>query len=186
MAISTINQNGLNAPLTLTSPVLTTPNLGTPSALVLTNATGLPAAALPAGSVIQTIGGFDSTSYSTSGSEISTTTFSITLRSASNKVAIFFMGVGYGTIGSTVPGFAFRMYRGSVGTTLLGNQANHLLITNNGGPPTQVNTTMPIIYLDTPGSTSVTYTIGLNKASGGGTTTAYQVAGQYIVQEIAV
>jgi hypothetical protein len=33
---------------TLTSPTLTTPDLGTPSALVLTNATGLPAAALVA------------------------------------------------------------------------------------------------------------------------------------------
>jgi hypothetical protein len=51
MPISTVNQNGLNAPLTLTSPVLTTPNLGTPSALVLTNATGLPASALPASGV---------------------------------------------------------------------------------------------------------------------------------------
>ena len=46
MPISTIGQNGLNAPLSLTSP-----NLGTPSALVLTNATGLPASALPASGV---------------------------------------------------------------------------------------------------------------------------------------
>jgi hypothetical protein len=51
MPISTVNQKGLDAPLTLTSPVLTTPNLGTPSALVLTNATGLPASALPASGV---------------------------------------------------------------------------------------------------------------------------------------
>ena len=41
MPISTIGQNGLNAPLSLTSP-----NLGTPSSLVLTNATGLPQAGL--------------------------------------------------------------------------------------------------------------------------------------------
>ena len=41
MAISTISQAGLNAPLSLTSPAL-----GTPSALVLTNATGLPQAGL--------------------------------------------------------------------------------------------------------------------------------------------
>jgi hypothetical protein len=42
---------------------LTTPALGTPSALVLTNATGLPASAMPTGSVIQTqtsISGFNS------------------------------------------------------------------------------------------------------------------------------
>ena len=42
---------------TLTSPVLTTPNLGTPSTLVLTNATGLAAASLPAGSVLQVVQG---------------------------------------------------------------------------------------------------------------------------------
>jgi hypothetical protein len=52
---------------TLTSPILTTPALGTPSALVLTNATGLPAAqltgtqtipkgTLPTGSVLQVVG----------------------------------------------------------------------------------------------------------------------------------
>jgi hypothetical protein len=41
MPISTIGQNGLNAPLSLTTPAL-----GTPSALVLTNATGLPQAGL--------------------------------------------------------------------------------------------------------------------------------------------
>ena len=35
---------------TLTSPILTTPALGTPSALVLTSATGLPAASVLAGS----------------------------------------------------------------------------------------------------------------------------------------
>jgi hypothetical protein len=40
---------------TLTSPVLTTPNLGTPSALVLTNATALPKAALPTGSILQVV-----------------------------------------------------------------------------------------------------------------------------------
>jgi hypothetical protein len=44
MPISTIGQNGLNAPLSLTSPAL-----GTPSSLVLTNATGLPQAGLATG-----------------------------------------------------------------------------------------------------------------------------------------
>jgi hypothetical protein len=44
MPISTIGQNGLNAPLSLTTPAL-----GTPSSLVLTNATGLPQAGLGTG-----------------------------------------------------------------------------------------------------------------------------------------
>jgi hypothetical protein len=44
MPISTIGQNGLNAPLSLTTPAL-----GTPSSLVLTNATGLPQAGLATG-----------------------------------------------------------------------------------------------------------------------------------------
>jgi hypothetical protein len=38
---------------TLTSPILTTPALGTPTALVLTNATGLPASAMPSGTIVQ-------------------------------------------------------------------------------------------------------------------------------------
>jgi len=49
---------------TLTSPILITPNLGTPSAIVLTNATSIPAAQLtgsipassfPSGSIVQTV-----------------------------------------------------------------------------------------------------------------------------------
>jgi hypothetical protein len=50
MPISTIGQNGLNAPLSLTSP-----NLGTPSAINLSNATALAAAAMPAGSIVQVV-----------------------------------------------------------------------------------------------------------------------------------
>ena len=102
MPISTINQNGLNAPLTLTSPVLTTPNLGTPSALVLTNATGTPSAinlanatslaraAMPSGSVIQTV----YAGYSTSAATSSTTPvalgpqISITTTVANSKILV--------------------------------------------------------------------------------------------------
>ena len=102
MAISTVNQAGLNAPLTLTSPVLTTPNLGTPSALVLTNATGTPAAinlsnatslaraAMPSGSVIQTV----YVAYGTSIATSSTTPIaigpqiSITTTVANSKILV--------------------------------------------------------------------------------------------------
>lgn len=70
---------------TLTSPVLTTPNLGTPSTLVLTNATGLAAAAMPAGSVLQvastTFDGYVSTSVT--GTVPTTITFGYQLFSLS-------------------------------------------------------------------------------------------------------
>ena len=68
MAISTINQNGLNAPLSLTAP-----NLGTPSAINLTNATALPSAALPTGSVLQVVNATTTSNFTTtSGSYVST------------------------------------------------------------------------------------------------------------------
>lgn len=50
MPISTVSQKGLDAPLSLT-----TPNLGTPAAVNLTNATSLPNTALPAGTVLQVV-----------------------------------------------------------------------------------------------------------------------------------
>ena len=68
MPISTIGQNGLNAPLSLTTPAL-----GTPSALVLTNATGLPRVALPTGSVLQVVNTV--TASTLSATNISTPTF---------------------------------------------------------------------------------------------------------------
>jgi hypothetical protein len=46
---------------TLTSPVLTTPALGTPASGVLTNCTGVAAAALPAGTVLQVVNSQTST-----------------------------------------------------------------------------------------------------------------------------
>ena len=77
MPISTIGQNGLNAPLSLTTPAL-----GTPSALVLTNATGLPAVAMPTGSVIQVVNGIlttQATTSSTNSSSPPSTGLSVTI-----------------------------------------------------------------------------------------------------------
>lgn len=162
MAISTINQNGLNAPLTLTSPVLTTPNLGTPSALVLTNATGLPKSAMPSGSVIQTI-------YATIGGDISTTSTSpvntglyatITPTSATSKILVtvnsscILLGVGQGK------GIKMSIYRGTSGSgsgSALNPNPYYWQNCANGGNGYMAGATCMV---DSPASTSaLTYTI---------------------------
>jgi len=87
---------------TLTNKTLTTPNLGTPSTLVLTNATGLPAAqltgtqtiprgTLPTGSVLQVVQGTTSTTVSNSTTTFADTglTASITPSSATSNILVF-------------------------------------------------------------------------------------------------
>ena len=98
---------------TLTSPVLTTPALGTPSALVLTNATGLSRAALPAGSVLQVVQAstsslFDSTSTTYADSNL---TASITPTSATNKILVLVNQNILSTGGAAV-GYGFQTNAG--------------------------------------------------------------------------
>lgn len=160
MAISTINQAGLNAPLTLTSPVLTTPNLGTPSALVLTNATGTPAAinlsnatalaraALPSGCVIQVV----STPYSaytttTNTSLVATgVTASITPRFATSKILVLVSMNGLHN--STSSGaMHFELYRDGSSQTYL-DDINGYNGSMDSGTSYQ--------YFDSPATTSAT------------------------------
>jgi len=108
MAISTIDQTGLNAPLTLTSPVLTTPNLGTPSAVNLSNATALPKSAMPSGTVIQTVAFGNNTQYSgTSGAETYLFSASITPTYSNSKILINY-SVASG-VSSNSPNFAIQL-----------------------------------------------------------------------------
>lgn len=75
----------------MASPTLTTPALGTPSALVLTNATGLAASAMPVGSVLQVVQTVKLTSFSTTSTsyvDVTGLTATITPRSASSKVLV--------------------------------------------------------------------------------------------------
>jgi len=169
MPISTIGQSGLNAPITLTSPILTTPALGTPSALVLTNATGLARAALPTGSVLQVVQGSItatattiSTSYVTSGLSLS-----ITPSSVSNKVLVFFSGPTY-----------CANITGNYGAIAIFNGSNNL-ISGFAGSPGQSGgyCNSSLVYLDSPATTSaVTYAIyikseGASSTAGIGWTT---------------
>jgi len=181
MPISTIDQKGLDAPLSLTAP-----NLGTPSAIVLTNATGLGRAALPAGSVLQVIGATyvgnvttSSTSYVTTGLAAS-----ITPTSSSNKILIM-MASGVMSSNTNIQ-MNLTVYRG--GTNLMA-QGQGMLYTNTGVTQGFGN----ILYYDSPATTSsTTYTIYFkntnnsagnvtwNPSSASGDTTA-----QLILMEIA-
>jgi hypothetical protein len=160
MAISTINQNGLNAPLTLTSPVLTTPNLGTPSALVLTNATGLGYAALPAGSVLQVVRATYSINITTSSTTLATTnvTANITPKFTTSKIlALISMNGCYNSSSSNW--VQFEMFKNGSSISYL----DEILLNGLGGG----NVSASYQYLDSPATTSsTTYAIYWRSGNG--------------------
>jgi len=165
MPISTVNQNGLNAPLTLTSPVLTTPNLGTPSALVLTNATGLPASALPTGCVLQVLQNQIGTSLvATTSTSFVTTGFgiSITPRATTSKILITVAGGG-AYMGTTAQNTMYcTIYRNS--TNLSSTNFGFERVSTPGG--NWVLTPHSMSVLDSPSTTSsVTYTVYFRSAN---------------------
>ena len=133
-----------------TSPTLVTPALGTPSALVLTNATGLPSSALPTGSVLQVINSnFTTIQSTTSSSPVSTTlTASITPKASTNKIYISVSSVG----GQSSSGRSSRFYIYRGATQLTTTECN-----DNSG---LLYFPICMTWLDSPATTSATtYTI---------------------------
>jgi hypothetical protein len=150
MPISTINQNGLNAPLTLTAPVL-----GTPASINLSNATALPKSALPSGSVLQVVSATTTTSVSISSSSYTDTglSASITPTSSSSKILVLIYQL-YRYTGAAVGG-GILIVRGSTALTTVN--------TDGTGPyqvysPTgqDMYSVFAASYLDSPATTSST------------------------------
>jgi hypothetical protein len=171
MAISTIGQNGLNAPLSLT-----TPNLGTPSAINLSNATAVPAAQItgaraipastvPAGSVIQVVSTFNTNTVGIT-TATSLVPLSITLSSTSSKVLVCASMSAERVNGTQGGSYIYVHIRRN--TTILGNSGS---VFNALGYQTNVNSRQggSIQYLDSPASTSaLSYDIYQDFATSGG------------------
>lgn len=169
MPISTIGQNGLNAPLSLTSP-----NLGTPSAINLSNATALAKAALPSGSVLQVINATTTTGVSTTSTSVfsdTTLTASITPSSASNKILVLIMqNIQVTNQGNPYATGVWQLLRGStVIYTPSSTDNGNVFAYDYGGSGINVYRPTPIMWLDSPSTTSsTTYKTQIKLGTNGG------------------
>ena len=159
---------------TLTSPVLTTPALGTPASGVLTNCTGVPASALPAGCVLQVVSTTKSDTFSTTSSsfvDITGLSVTITPRSASSTVLVNF-SVNRGAAGATISGFQILRGATAIG---IGNASGSRTSSTTGaypsnGDPISSYITSGMIFLDSPATTSATtYKIQVKSDTNAGT-----------------
>ena len=146
------------------TPTLTAPALGTPASGVLTNCTGVAAAALPAGSVLQVVNVVKLTSFSTTSAsfvDITGLTASITPSSTNSKIlALVTYSRGAGVTGS------INLLRGATNllqpTTVQTYSASSVNFT-----AVDSLSAATIICLDSPASVSaVTYKCQVKTSSG--------------------
>jgi len=191
MAISTINQAGLNAPLTLTSPVLTSPAFsGTPTGTLVS-------ANMPAGSVLQVVQAIYSTqtliasgTYTDIGLSVS-----ITPKFSTSKVLILASALADMTRSNgSAQGGGISIVRNSTAVWTPNpngsSQPYTWYVQIGSGASVEVTTMMNLNYLDSPATTSATtYKIqGAIYSTGNGGTVVFQPANStsnIIVMEIA-
>ena len=150
---------------TLTNKTLVAPALGTPASGVLTNCTGVPASALPAGSVLQVVSAPITTSSSTTSATFvaSVITASITPRSTSSKI---YVNISVQSDTQAINQVAIMtIYRGA--TNLASGYPNNSL-GYVWSTTSRLFSTSSLQYLDSPATTSsTTYTLYFLSNSGG-------------------
>ena len=158
---------------TLTNKTLVAPALGTPASGVLTNCTGVPAAALPAGSVLQVVSTTKTDTFNTSSSsyiDITGWTASITPRSTSSKILV--IASGYTSQASQGAFSYITLLRGSteiyIGDTRgSATRASADCSQHEAGTITLWAKGLAIQFLDSPSSTSsVTYKLQVKVTNG--------------------
>jgi hypothetical protein len=157
-----------------TSPTLVTPALGTPSSVVLTNATGLSKSALPSGSILQVVSYTNTTQSSYAGASTSPqaiwTLASFTPTSATSKVLLTLnMWIGKGN-NETFWVTRNSTYIGGAGKTSSYNNPNAFWSSDEAiATNVYVLAPLPWTYLDSPGTTSaLTYIFGCTLSNPGG------------------
>ena len=168
LPVATDTLAGIAATQTLTNKTLVAPALGTPASGVLTNCTGVPASALPAGSVLQVVQGSIDTQASTSSSAYSDTglTASITPKFATSKILVLISHPENAkSNGNASNAISFNLCRN--GTQIVKFSAN------TGGTSTAASAFFgqSFNYLDSPATTSsTTYKTQFNSTQNVGTT----------------
>ena len=134
---------------TLTNKTLVAPALGTPASGVLTNCTGVVAAALPAGSVLQVVNATYSTTATNSTASYADTGLTATITPKFNTSKILVILSQNGVSGnSATTGVNLQLLRGASSISIFG-VANAYGVTSS-------NITVSCNYLDSPATTSAT------------------------------
>ena len=166
-------QTQIDAKAPLNSPVLVTPNLGTPSAGVLTNATGLPIVAGTTGTLSQARGGTGVTTASNGqlligdGTGFTAATLTagsgVTLTNGAGSIAIAFTGPGAGDALTTNP---LSQFAATTSAQLAGVLSDE---TGSGSAVFATSPTLVTPILGTPTSATLTNATGLPPAGVVGT-----------------
>jgi hypothetical protein len=163
MPISTIGSAGLTTPLPAA-------NLGTPSAINLSNATALPRAALPTGCILQVVNSaYNTQTANSTGSYAATgVTATITPTSATSKILVMVTG-GDAATTSNSSGVQTELRRNSTSLATFAVQGPVYI---GSGGSFFIGTGPSINYLDSPATTSATTYATYFKPQGGAGATA--------------